>query len=264
MAGKELIQMRRNRTQHTFITSLFLIVLLLMPLWGMRSSAHRTEDASESGPMISPAGALVLDATTRQPAVGSLPVDFVRSPDHLGPEGGGRYLVSVNSGFGIQFNAAGNRGQQSLSLIDLNVKPAPLVVQNVYFPSPQSVNVGVVFSNTPDPDGSHQMFVSGGFENKIWIFRFMPGSMTPITPAAAGNAAGIEAPSSTLKALPARRLRRAITIIRRRSIPPGWRLVLTATTFMWPTTSATVSALSKIFADPEPSRESLCPARPLD
>jgi DNA-binding beta-propeller fold protein YncE len=38
------------------------------------------------------------------------------------------------------------------------------------------------------------MYVSGGFENKIWIFRFMPGSMTPITPAAAGNAASIEAP----------------------------------------------------------------------
>jgi DNA-binding beta-propeller fold protein YncE len=187
--------MRRNRTQHPLIISVLLIVLLVLPLWGIRSSAHRTgAAASEEGPMISPAGALVLDATTRQPAVGSLPVDFVRSPDHLGPNGGGRYLVSVNSGFGIQFNAAGNRGQQSLSLIDLNAKPAPLVVQNVYFPSPQSVNVGVVFSNAPDQDGSHQMYVSGGFENKIWIFRFMPGSMTPITPAAAGNAASIDAP----------------------------------------------------------------------
>jgi len=186
--------MRRNRTQHSFIISLFLIVLLLVPLWGIRSSAHRTEAASTEGPMISPAGALVLDATTRQPAVGSLPVDFVRSPDRLGPDGGGRYLISVNSGFGVQFNAAGNRAQQSLSLIDLNAKPEPLVMQNVYFPSPQSVNVGVVFSNVPDQDGSHQMYVSGGFENKIWIFRFMPGSMTPITPAAAGNAASIDAP----------------------------------------------------------------------
>jgi len=186
--------MRRNRTQHSFIISLFLIVLLLVPLWGIRSSAHRTGAAGEEGPMISPAGALVLDATTRQAAVGSLPVDFVRSPDHLGPDGSGRYLVSVNSGFGIQFNAAGNRGQQSLSLIDLNAKPAPLVGQNIYFPSPQSVNVGVVFSNLPNPDGSYPMYVSGGFENKIWIFRFMPGSMTPITPAAAGNAASIEAP----------------------------------------------------------------------
>jgi YVTN family beta-propeller protein len=194
MAGKELIEMRKNRTHQSFIISLLLIVLLLVPLWGIRSSAHRTEAASEEGPMISPAGALVLDATSRQAAVGSLPVDFVRSPDHLGPDGSGRYLVSVNSGFGIQFNAAGNRGQQSLSLIDLNAKPAPLVVQNVYFPSPQSVNVGVVFSNLPDPDGSYPMYVSGGFENKIWIFRFMPGSMTPITPAAAGNAASIDAP----------------------------------------------------------------------
>ena len=83
--------------------------------------------------------------TTRQAAVGALPVDFVRSPDKLGPDGEGRFLIAVNSGYGIQFNAAANRGQQSLSVIDLNAKPAA-VVQNVYFPSPQSVNVGVVFA----------------------------------------------------------------------------------------------------------------------
>jgi len=183
-----------NRTNYFFIISVLLIASLLVPLWDMRSSAHKAEAVSEEGPVISPAGALVIDATTRQPAVGALPVDFVRSPDHLGPEGGGRYLISVNSGFGIQFNGAGNRGQQSLSLIDLNAKPAPAVIQNVYFPSPQSANVGVVFSATAEADGSYQMYVSGGFENKIWIFRFQPGSITPITPAPSGNAANVDAP----------------------------------------------------------------------
>ena len=54
-------------------------------------------------------------------------------------------MIAVNSGYGVQFNAAANRGQQSLAVIDLNAKPAA-VIQNVYFPSPQSVNFGVVFA----------------------------------------------------------------------------------------------------------------------
>src|SRR4030095_4308644 len=119
---------------------------------------------------------------TRPRAVGGAPVDFVRSPDHAGPDRGGRYLISVNSGYGIQFNAGGNRGQQSLSVIDLEAEPLPIVVQNVYFPSPQSVNVGVVFSPIPEQDGSYPLYVSGGFENKIWVFRFLPGTKTPISP----------------------------------------------------------------------------------
>jgi len=145
------------------------------------SVAGADEPASEGRP-ITPAGTLVQDLTTRQTAVGGLPVDFVRSPDRLGPGGEGRFLLAVNSGYGIQFNAAANRGQQSIAVIDLNAKPAA-VVQNVYFPSPQSVNVGVVFARTAQDDGSYALYVSGGFENKIWIFRFQPDSQTPVTPA---------------------------------------------------------------------------------
>lgn len=135
-----------------------------------------------------------MDATTKQPAIGSLPVEFVRSPDHSGPDGGGRYLISVNSGYGVQFNSAGNIGQQSLGVIDLNSKPAPSVIQNVYFPTPQSVNVGVVFATQPAEDGSYSLFVSGGFENKIWLFRFLPNIKTPVTPASAGPTNTVEAP----------------------------------------------------------------------
>src|SRR5215210_1242273 len=142
---------------------------------------------------ITPAGSLVQDITTRQIAVGALPVDLVRSPDKLGPGGEGRFLIAVNSGYGIQFNAAANRGQQSLSVIDLNAKPAA-VVQNVYFPSPQSVNVGVAFSSQRHDDGSYALYVSGGFENKIWIFRFQPENQSPITPASPGPNTNVEAP----------------------------------------------------------------------
>jgi hypothetical protein len=98
------------------LLTLFLAASLLL----VSSSAVSDEQASEGRP-ITPAGSLLQDLTTRQVAVGALPVDLVRSPDKLGPNAEGRFLLSVNSGYGIQFNAAGNRGQQSLSVIDLNV-----------------------------------------------------------------------------------------------------------------------------------------------
>ena len=53
-------------------------------------------------------------------AEGSLPVGFVRSPDTSGPGGDGRYLIAVNSGYGVQVDAKGNVGQQLLQVIDLN------------------------------------------------------------------------------------------------------------------------------------------------
>jgi YVTN family beta-propeller protein len=149
-------------------------------------SANPDEPASEGRP-ITPAGTLVQDLTTRQAAVGALPVDFVSTPDK-------RFLIAVNSGYGVQFNASGNRGQQSIAVIDLNAKPAAAVVQNVYFPSPQSVNVGAVFSPVPNEDGSYALYVSGGFENKIWIFRFQPENRSPITPASPGPNTTVEAP----------------------------------------------------------------------
>ena len=151
------------------------------------------QPASEGRP-ITPAGALLMDATTRQPAVGALPVDFVRSPDAGGPAGGGRFLVAVNSGHGLQFNAATNKGQQSLALIDLNARPAPAVVQNIYFPTPQSANVGVVFAPRADADGAYTMYVSGGVENKIWLFRFRPDARPPVTPTSSGPNTKVEAP----------------------------------------------------------------------
>ncbi len=173
--------------------ALLLTTCLLFGLLGGVSSSAEPDGPASQGRPITPAGSLVQDLTTRQAAVGALPVDLVRSPDKLGPGGEGRFLLAVNSGYGIQFNAAANRGQQSIAVIDLNAKPAA-VVQNVYFPSPQSVNVGVVFAPAPQEDGSHALYVSGGFENKIWIFRFQPQSNTPITPASPGPNTTIEAP----------------------------------------------------------------------
>ena len=184
----------RLRRTRAYTACLLVCLLMLASITGIRSSAHREDEPAAEGRRITPAGSLVIDATTRQAAVGALPLDFVRSPDHAGPDGAGRYLIAVNSGFGLQFNAASNRAQQSLSVIDLNSKPAPTVVQNVYFPTPQSVNVGVVFSPRADEDGAYVLYAAGGFENKIWIFRFLPGTPTPITPTSAGPNTLVTAP----------------------------------------------------------------------
>ena len=178
---------------YTLLVFLLITSLIVGSLGGVWSSGAAADEPASQGRPITPAGSLVQDITTRQAAVGALPVDFVRSPDRLGPGREGRFLIAVNSGYGVQFNAATNRGQQSLSVIDLNAKPAA-VVQNVYFPSPQSVNVGVAFSSTREEDGAYPLYVSGGFENKIWIFRFNPQSQTPITPASPGPNTTVEAP----------------------------------------------------------------------
>jgi len=178
--------------RHGTYTLLALLLFASLISGNISYSASPEEPASQGRP-ITPAGSLVQDRTTRQAAVGALPVDFVRSPDKLGPGGEGRFLIAVNSGYGILFNATANRGQQSLSVIDLNAKPAA-VVQNVYFPTPQSVNVGVAFAPKPQDDDSYELYVSGGFENKIWIFRFQPENNSPITPASPGPNTSVEAP----------------------------------------------------------------------
>jgi YVTN family beta-propeller protein len=105
----------------------------------------------------------------------------------------GRYLIAVNSGFGVQFNSNTNRAQQSLSVIDLNARPAPAVIQNVYFPSPQSVNVGLVFSPRAERNGSYTLYAAGGFENKIWMFSFQPGAEAPVSPPSPGPNTTVQA-----------------------------------------------------------------------
>ena len=155
------------------------------------------EPAGEGRP-ITPAGSLITDASTGLPAVGAMPMTMLRSPDSLGHRGKGRYLLVVNSGFGVQFSDATNRAQQSIAVIDLNATPAPQVIQNVYFPTPQSANVGIAFSPAAGSDGIFTMYVSGGFENKVWVFHFDPKAAAPITPASPGPDSKVQAPTIDL------------------------------------------------------------------
>src|SRR5262245_46558339 len=179
--------MKKPRRLSCYVAASLAVVLFsfatCLQMWS--AAAHPQVTPSTQGRPLTPAGVLIKDRWTNQPAVAPLTADFVRSPDKTGPGGGGRYLVAINSGFGVQFNSSTSRGQQSLAVIDLNAAP-PAVIQNVYFPTPQSANVGAAFSRKADRDDSYALYVSGGVENKIWIFRFKPGDPMPITPGSPG------------------------------------------------------------------------------
>lgn len=174
-----------------------LVGLLLIAFLASGIANAQQEPAGE-GRIITPAGSLVMDAGTHLPAVGAMPMAMLRSPNTLGSGGKGRYLVVVNSGYGVQFSEETNKAQQSLAVIDLNASPGPTVVQNVYFPTPQSANVGLAFALKPSSDGSLAMYVSGGYENKVWVFRFDPKSSMPIQPASSGPDTKVTASSFLL------------------------------------------------------------------
>ncbi len=172
------------------ITGGFLVIC-----FGFCGSVRCQQEPAGEGRPITPAGSLVMDAATHLPAVGAMPMTMLRSPDSLGHGGKGRYLLVVNSGFGVQFSEETNRAQQSIAVIDLNAVPDPLVIQNIYFPTPQSANVGVAFSPAAGADGNFEMYVSGGFENKVWIFRFNPKAAAPVQPESGGPDTKVQASS---------------------------------------------------------------------
>jgi len=175
---------------------LFVFLIALLALVAPR---QRPRASSDPVPIdfqtrtISPAGRLVIDSETGLAAVTPLTFNFVRTPDTDGPDGKGRFLIAVNSGYGLTFNSKSNNNQ-TLSVIDLNREPEPQVIQHVYFPSPQSANFGLVFEPRPQPGGKFNLYVAGGFENKIWILAFDPKAAKPLAPANAPDAE-LKAPS---------------------------------------------------------------------
>ncbi len=136
----------------------------LVICFGFCGSARCQQEPAGEGRPITPAGSLLMDASTHLPAVGAMPMAMLRSPDSLGHGGKGRYLLA-------------------------------LVIQNIYFPTPQSANVGVAFSPRVAIGGNFEMYVSGGLENKVWIFRFNPKAVAPVQPESRGPDTKVEASS---------------------------------------------------------------------
>src|SRR5213078_67370 len=182
---------RESRNMNSQIMSAGFLAILL----GSCGIARCQQEPAGEGRPITPAGALVIDAATHLPAVGAMPMAMLGSPDALGHGGKGRYLLVVNSGFGVQFSEETNRAQQSIAVIDLNATPEPLVIQNIYFPTPQSANVGLALSPAANAGGAFDLYVSGGFENKVWIFRFDPKTAPPVQPESPGPDTKVTAPS---------------------------------------------------------------------
>ena len=110
---------RGSRNMKSRMISVGFLVITL----GFCAIARCQQEPAGEGRPITPAGALVIDAATHLPAVGAMPMAMLRSPDSLGRGGKGRYLLVVNSGFGVQFSEETNRAQQSVAVIDLNATP---------------------------------------------------------------------------------------------------------------------------------------------
>ena len=176
------------------------LVLIACALVLPTSSWLHSQEAPPYQRPLDPAGEVVLDRDGHT-AEGALPVAMLRSPDQSGPDALGRDLVVINSGYGSQVSRQFSKARQSLQVIDLTHTPAPIVVQDVYFPSPQSANVGMAFAPQPDADGRWTLFVSGGVENRVWRFTFTPGADLPIAPTNESPTSPLSAPSIDVSAM---------------------------------------------------------------
>lgn len=161
--------------------TVFVVFAAAMMIYLGAPSSRAADVTGEDITAPKPAGRLVLDAGTGLPAVAPLTMNFVRTPDTRGPDGKGRYLIAVNSGYGLTPSSK-SKAQQTLSVIDLNAKPELAVIQNIYFPAPESANFGLAFDTNMQPDGTYRLYLAGGFENKIWILGFDPAAASPLSP----------------------------------------------------------------------------------
>lgn len=172
---------RRSALIFTILCVVAVPTILYFGQFGSLADTDPVYSIPQQDRTVTPAGKLVIDASNGLPAVAPLTMNFVRTPDSSASDGKGRYLIAVNSGYGLQFNSK-SRPNQTLSVIDLNLKPEPQVIQNVYFPGPQSATVGLVFDPMLQFDGKYRFYVSGGYENKIWVMAYDPKANQPLSP----------------------------------------------------------------------------------
>src|SRR2546430_9490649 len=107
---------RGIRNMNSQIMSAGFLAILL----GSCGIARCQQEPAGEGRPITPAGALVIDAATHLPAVGTMPMAIPRSPDALRPGGQGPYLPGGQSRFRAQLSEETHRAQPSIAGIDLN------------------------------------------------------------------------------------------------------------------------------------------------
>ncbi len=71
----------------------------------------------------------------------------------------------------------------------------------MYFPTPQSVNVGVAFGKKADATGAWPLYASGGVQDRVWLFTFTPGATAPLSPANDAAGKNVSAPFISLSPL---------------------------------------------------------------
>ena len=108
----------RQRTPFALAAAAF-ITLATLALGLANSSADITvkNQPASGGRRITPAGRLVKDLTTGLPAVGALPVSFVRSPDRRGPQGGGITSGGTGPGAAGAGPAGVGRGGREIGIL---------------------------------------------------------------------------------------------------------------------------------------------------
>src|SRR5471030_3321933 len=97
---------RRNAILYAALAS-----FIVLSIYFLVSRSTRVVDAAVPPDNTTPAGKLVVDATTGWPAIAPLTMTFVHSPDADGPGGKGRYLIAINSGYGIEFTSKSRQQQ---------------------------------------------------------------------------------------------------------------------------------------------------------
>src|SRR6476469_9949502 len=110
--------MSRFRSYSFLLIAAFLVLFIAIAVYVPDRSAVKAAAPNQTR-VITPAGRLLMDSATGLPAVAPLTMNFIRTPDSGGPDGRGRYLIAVNSGWGITFNSK-SKATQTLTVIDLN------------------------------------------------------------------------------------------------------------------------------------------------
>ena len=161
-----------NPRQFTY--ALLLTVCLLFGLLGGVSSSAEPDGPASQGRPITPAGSLVQDLTTVRSR--SARCRWIWCAVRTSRDRAARERPACRE---QRLRYSVQRRRESRSAIDCRDRSeceAGGGGPKCLLPVAAECERGRGVCAAPQEDGSHALYVSGGFENKIWIFRFQPES----------------------------------------------------------------------------------------